>query len=42
MLLYTEVKRHEMTYFKLDDSSLVVVDVAVVWCREDGDNDWKF
>jgi hypothetical protein len=31
-----------MTYFKLDDGSLVVVDVAVVRGREDRDDNWKF
>ncbi len=32
----------EKLYLKLDDCSLVIIEVAIIWRRENGDNCWKF
>ena len=31
-----------ISYFKFDDCTLVVVHIAIVGSREDGDHDWEF
>lgn len=31
----------DLNYLEFDDSSLVVIEIAVVRCREDGDDRWK-
>ncbi len=35
------VLRVGQAYLELDDSSFVIVDIAVVGSREDGDDDWE-